>query len=268
LCHSFPSLSHSAPYPRGKGHDDCAGGYTNGGYSSQITVHEKFVYHVPDNISLEACGPLVCAGITTFSPLNRHVLLKGGGKGKKVGIVGFGGLGHMAVKLAKAMGCEVTVFSHTVNKKAKAEALGANLLVYSDQSALEAVQGTFDLIIDSVSVHHEIGFLVPMLKPNSTYCQLGMFCQPFSLSAISLIFSQITLEGSLTGGVPETEKMLKFCSKHNIVPDYKLIHAKDAKAHFEAMYKGTAGAERAVIDISTLSELEDDEPHNKRVRAS
>lgn len=250
---SIPLLIRSK-YPKGKGHDDCVG-HTNGGYSSQITVLQDFVYKVPDNLALEASGPLLCAGITTFGPLNRHILQKGGGKGKKVGIVGFGGLGHTATKLAKAMGCEVTLLSRDESKKDAAHELGASILAHTDSDALEAASHSFNLIIDTVSAPHDIAEILGTIKPMGTYCCLGAIAKPFEVSAFTLLKSNISIEGSLVGGIPETQQMLDFCAEHKVMPDYKIIPAKEASAQFKALANGTASAGRAVIDMSTLDDM-------------
>jgi uncharacterized zinc-type alcohol dehydrogenase-like protein len=249
--------TYSSPWPEGKGENfkECEGYHTNGGYSSAITVNEHFVFHVPENIDLKTVGPLVCAGITTFSPLNRYILQNGGGAGKHVGIVGFGGLGHMAVKLAKAMGAEVTVFSRSNKKEADAKSMGANLLVHADEAAVAAAVRKFDCILDTVSTSHAIGPLVSTLKVGGSYVVLGAVGKPFEISSMPLIGNRYTIGGSLVGGMAETQEMLDFCSLHNIVPDIQVIHAKDASAQFKALADGTAGADRAVIDMSTLKDL-------------
>lgn len=242
-------------YKKGLGHDECAGCHNNGGYTSQITVKKNFVFKVPDNIDMPYVGPLLCAGITMFSPLNKHVLSKDNGKTKHVGIVGFGGLGQMGVKLAKAMGCEITVLSRSDSKKDEAAKLGADILAHTNEEAMKAAAYKFDVILDTVSAHHEIAGILPTLKINGTYVCIGAIPQPVGVSPMGLIFNHHKIEGSLVGGVPETQKMLDFCSKHNVLPEIKLIHAKDASAQFKAMDDGSAGAIRAVIDMSTLSEL-------------
>ena len=245
--------TYATMYATGLGHDDCAGYHTNGGYSSQITVKSTFVYHAPDNIDLTYVGPLLCAGITMFSPLNRHVL-KPGGK-KVVGIVGFGGLGQIGAKIAKAMGADVTVFSRSTSKKEQAAALGADLISHVDEGAMQAAANKFDVIIDTVAVGHDVAKFLSTLKTSATYVCIGGVTSSFNVTPFALIFRNLKLEGSLVGGVVETQQMLDFCSAHNIKPDIKIIHAKDAGAHFEELAKGDAGIERAVIDMSTLTEL-------------
>jgi alcohol dehydrogenase (NADP+) len=242
---------------QGKGHDDCAGYHTNGGYSTSITVKRDFVFKVPEGMGMEYVGPLLCAGITMFSPLNRHVLMKEDGKPKSVGIVGFGGLGQMGVKLAKAMGCSVTVLSRSTSKKAEADKLGAAILAHSDEEALKEAAYSFDVILDTISAHHEIANILPTLKVGGIYVCLGAVAQPVAISPMGLIFNYHRIEGSIVGGIPETQKMLDFCSEHNVLPEIKVIHAKDATDQFKALADGSAGAVRAVIDMSTLADLPD-----------
>ena len=250
-------MTYSTPFPDGKGanFEKCVGYHTNGGYSTKIVVNKHFTYHVPKNIKLEHVGPLLCAGITTFSPLNRHILQKGGGKGKHVGVVGFGGLGHMAVKIAKAMGAEVTVFSRNNKKEEQAKKLGASILIHADKEALKAATHTFDVILDTVSASHDIAAMVATLKVGGHFVLLGAVPAPFALSAFFLLGNRHSVEGSLVGGVPETQAMLDFCSDHNIFPDCKIIHAKDASDAFKTMDAGEVGATRVVIDMSTIQEL-------------
>ena len=249
--------TYSTDFPEGEGDNymECVGRHTNGGYSSKITVNQHFVFKIPDNLSLEHAAPLLCAGITTFSPLNKHILKKGSGVGKHVGVVGFGGLGHMAVKLAKAMGAQVTVLSRNINKQKEAEALGAGILVHADEEAVKSATRSFDVILDTVSAEHAISPVANMVKVDGSYVLLGAVAKPFEVSAFQLIFNHISLEGSLIGGVPETQEMLEFCAQHNVVPDIRIIHAKDADEQFKALAAGTADVSRAVIDMSTLSEL-------------
>ena len=244
-------------FPAGKGgtFDAAVGYHTNGGYTTAITVEEHFVFKIPETMKNEYAGVLLCAGITVFSPLNRNILQKGGGKGKTVGIVGFGGLGQMAVKIAKAMGVDgVTILSRNDKKKADADRLGADYLVYTKEEELAKAGRTFDVVLDTVSAAHEVAPLINTLKVGGTWVMLGGVPKPFEVSAFQLLFSRYSIEGSLIGGIPETQEMLDFCAKHNIVPEYDVIHAKDADAQFKALMDGSAGAHRKVIDISTLEE--------------
>jgi len=254
-----PSMiqTYGSTFPEGKGENfkKAEGYHTNGGYSTDITVDKHFVFKIPDSMELEYAGILLCAGVTMFSPLSRHILQKGGGKGKTVGIVGFGGLGQMGVHLAKAMGAEVTVFSRSEAKAAKAKEMGADILVHTDEEAVKAAARKFDVVLDTVSNEHAIDQLANTLKVGGTYVLIGAMPNPFSISNMQMIFNRQTIEGSLIGGVPETQEMLDFCAAHNIKPNYNVIHAKDASAQFQAMIGGTADAQRAVIDIATLKTL-------------
>jgi uncharacterized zinc-type alcohol dehydrogenase-like protein len=245
--------TYSSMYTKGLGHDECADFHTNGGYSSQITVRDEFVYKVPDDLGLEYAGPLVCAGITMFSPLNRHVLKQEGKK--KVGIVGFGGLGQIGAKIAKAMGADVTFFSRSTSKKDQAAALGADILPHTDAAALEAAADTFDVIIDTVAVSHNVSALLPTLKVGGTLVCIGVHVAAMNVSSMDLIASNYKLEGSLVGGIPETQEMLDFCVENAIKPDIKIISASEAPMQFKALEAGTADIERAVIDMSTLADF-------------
>mmetsp|Transcript_4925 Transcript_4925/g.7188 ORF Transcript_4925/g.7188 Transcript_4925/m.7188 type:complete len:368 (-) Transcript_4925:102-1205(-) len=248
--------TYSSVWPEGRGHKECVGCHTNGGYTSQITVDQHFVYSVPDKISLEHVGPLLCAGITMFTPLNKHVLKKKQeGKTIKVGIAGFGGLGHMGVKLAKAMGADVVVFSRTTSKAEEAAKLGATLVAHGDPDALKAAAYSCDVIVDTIAVSHPIDGIMSCLKKKGTYVFIGGIPQPVSVSPFALLFHNWSMEGSLVGGVQETKDMLAFCAEHDIVPDIQVIAAKDANAQFQAMAAGTSSAERCVIDMSTLADL-------------
>eukprot|EP00932_Pfiesteria_piscicida_P019412 SRR837773.624.p2 GENE.SRR837773.624~~SRR837773.624.p2 ORF type:complete len:369 (+),score=175.44 SRR837773.624:148-1107(+) len=245
--------TYGSSFPEGRDHDDAAGNHTNGGYSTDITVHQRFVFRVPEGMPLETAGPLCCAGITTYAPLARHV------KGKEnasVGVVGFGGLGMCAVKIAKAMGAKVTVFGRNDAKKDAAAALGADLVVLTDEAAIGALARSFDCILDTVAVHHDFNNLMPTLKPmTGSYVLIGGIPQPYSVAGFPMIFNGNKLEGSLIGGVPGTQEMLDFCHKHNISPDTEVIHAKDAEACLKKLHENTAGARRFVIRNETLKEL-------------
>lgn len=245
--------TYSSPFPSGCGHDDCAGTHTNGGYSTGITVHQRFCYTVPEGMPLEHAGPLCCAGITTYAPLARYVK---GKENQAVGIVGFGGLGHMAVKIAKAMGAQVTVFSRSDAKKAAAEALGASLVVYTDKEAMGALFRTFDLIVDTVSAPHEINDLIATLKPyHGVLSMIGGVPQPYSVGGFPMIFNGTRVEGSLIGGAALTQEMLNFCAEHHIEPDVKIIPAVEAEAVMQSFQAGAGGPMRNVIDIATIKDV-------------
>lgn len=189
-----------------------------------------------------------------WTPLDKYVKKKGGA-GMKVGIAGFGGLGHMGVKLAKAMGADVTVLSRSTSKKAEAEALGASILAHSDEEAIKTQAGTFDVIVDTIPTHHDISHILPLLKVSGVYHFVGAVPQPIGVSPFALLMSNISVSGSLVGGIDGTQEMLDFCSKHNIKPDIKVIDAKEAAPHFTSLIEGSAPVDRHVIDMSTLPNL-------------
>eukprot|EP00457_Paulinella_chromatophora_P006176 gb/GEZN01006194.1/.p1 GENE.gb/GEZN01006194.1/~~gb/GEZN01006194.1/.p1 ORF type:complete len:430 (+),score=60.88 gb/GEZN01006194.1/:32-1321(+) len=243
--------TYSTPFPKGKGHDDCSPGHTNGGYSESITVNETFVYKLPEGISLEVAGPLLCAGVTTYSPLARHVL---GKKNQVVGVVGLGGLGHMAVQIAMAMGAKVTVFSRNLEKQAAAEALGATLVAHTDLTAMAMLARSFDVILDTVAAKHDIAGLIDCLKVGCSLVMLGGVAEPTDLHVFPLIFGRKKVEASLIAGVAETKETLDFCAKHKIIPRVKVIPAKEATNAFRALHNGDI-AERFVIDVSTIKDM-------------
>jgi alcohol dehydrogenase (NADP+) len=251
--------TYGSAFPEGKGStmDAAAGHHTNGGYSTSITVTEEFVFKIPDKMDMSYAGVLLCAGITTFSPLNRHILQKGGGKGKTVAVVGFGGLSSMAIKLAKAMGVDsITVLSRSDSKRDAAEKLGCKYLVYSNEDEVKAAGRSFDCVLDTVSAPHDIASLVSTLKVGGTYVLLGAVGKPFEVSAFPLLFNRHSIEGSLIGGIPETQEMLDFCAEHDVVPEFRVIKADEADEQFKKLIAGTASPDRAVIDMSTLNQLE------------
>jgi alcohol dehydrogenase (NADP+) len=223
-------------------------GSTYGGYSKQITVNEDFVLRIAPDQPLDAVAPLLCAGITTYSPL-RHWKI---GKGHKVGVLGLGGLGHMGVKLAVSMGAEVTMLSHTASKATDAKRLGAHKFVLtSDAEQTKAVTGYFDFILDTVSAAHDYNFYLAMLKTNGHMVCVGAPPAAEPVNAFSLIFQRRSLAGSLIGGLPETQEMLDYCAEHNIVSDVEVIAIKDINDAYERMLKGDVRY-RFVIDMSTL----------------
>ena len=224
------------------------GGNTLGGYSKSITVHEDFVLHIADNLPLEAVAPLLCAGITTYSPL-RHWKI---GKGHKVGVLGLGGLGHMGVKLAVAMGAEVTMLSHSASKEADAKRLGAHQFVLtSDAAQIKNVTGYFDFILDTVSADHDYNFYLGLLRTNGVMVCVGAPPSPAQVPAFNLIFGRKSIAGSLIGGIAETQEMLDYCAQHNIVSDVEVIAIKDINEAYERMLKGDVRY-RFVIDMATL----------------
>lgn len=223
-------------------------GITYGGYSKQIVVHEDFVLHISDKQPLEAIAPLLCAGITTYSPL-RHWKV---GKGDKVGVVGLGGLGHMGVKLAASMGAEVTMLSHSPSKEKDAKRLGAHkFLLTSDKAQLKSVNKYFDFILNTVSADHDYNIYLGMLNTNGVMVCVGAPPRPSQINAFNLIGARRSLAGSLIGGLPETQEMLDYCAAHNIVSDVEVIKMSEINEAYERMLKGDVKY-RFVIDMASL----------------
>jgi len=230
------------------GNERDGSGITYGGYSKSIVAHEDFVLRISDKQPLEAVAPLLCAGITTYSPLRYWKV----GKGTKVGVLGLGGLGHMGVKLAAAMGAEVTMLSHSPSKEKDAKRLGAHHFVLtSDEAQIKAVTGTFDFILDTVSAEHDYNFYLGLLRTNGVMVCVGAPPSPAVIPAFNLIFGRKSFAGSLIGGLPETQEMLDFCAQHNIVSDVEVIAMKDINEAYERMLKGDVRY-RFVIDMKTL----------------
>jgi len=221
---------------------------TYGGYSNTIVVNEDFVLHISEKLNLAATAPLLCAGITTFSPL-RHWKV---GKGHKLAVLGLGGLGHMAVKFGVAFGAEVTVLSTSPAKEADAKKLGAHkFVVTSNKEQANKVKGTFDFILDCVSAPHDFNFYLAMLKTNGVHICVGLPEKPAEIAAFSIISGRKSLAGSSIGGIAETQEMLDFCAEHNIVSEIELIDIKNIDQAYERMAKGQVRY-RFVIDMSTL----------------
>ena len=228
-----------------------APGHTLGGYSQQIVVHERFVLRVthPEE-QLAAVAPLLCAGITTYSPL-RHW---NAGPGKRVGIVGIGGLGHMGIKLARAMGAHVVAFTTSESKRQDAEALGAHEVVVSkDPAAMAAQAKSLDLIVNTVAAPHDLDALLHLLKRDGTMVLVGAPATPHpSPNVFNLIMKRREIAGSMIGGIPETQEMLDFCAEHGIVADIEMIRMEEINAAYERMLKGDVKY-RFVIDSATLA---------------
>lgn len=221
---------------------------TQGGYSTRIVVDEDFVLTLPEKLPLEALAPLLCAGITTYSPLKHW----NAGPGKKVGIIGLGGLGHMAVKIASAMKAEVSVLSRTRSKEADAKRLGAkDYYAVGEPKTFENLARTFDLLICTVSTNIDWNQYLTTLKRNGTMVILGAPSDPQPVGAFNLIFGRHCLAGSLIGGIKETQEMLDFCAKHNIVSDIELIPVEKINDAFERVLKGDVKF-RFVIDLATM----------------
>ncbi len=221
---------------------------TYGGYSNTIVVKEEFVLHVSEKADLAATAPLLCAGITTYSPL-RHWKV---GKGHKLAVLGLGGLGHMAVKFGVSFGADVTVLSTSSAKEADAKKLGAHhFVVTTDEAQVNAVCGTFDFILDTVSAAHDFNIYLSLLKTNGTMICVGAPSTPASISAFSLLGGRKSVAGSGIGGIKETQEMLDYCAANNIISDIELIDIKDIKNAYERMLKGDVRY-RFVIDMATL----------------
>ncbi|GAB3835404.1 NAD(P)-dependent alcohol dehydrogenase [Hymenobacter jeollabukensis] len=221
---------------------------TYGGYSTTIVVREEFVVSVPENLDLAAVAPLLCAGITTYSPLKYW----GVGQGHKLAVVGLGGLGHMGVKWGVAFGADVTVLSTSPSKEADAKALGAHhFVVTKDEEQLKAVQGSFDYILDTVAADHDLPMYLSLLKTNGTHILVGAPPKPLEVPAFALIPGRKSVSGSTIGGIQETQEMLDFAAEHNIVSDIELINIQDITQAYERMVKGDVRY-RFVIDTASL----------------
>lgn len=218
---------------------------TQGGYSTHMVVHEDFALRLPKNLDLSKVAPLLCAGVTTFSPL-RHWNVKAG---QRVGVVGLGGLGHMGVKLAASMGAHVVVFSHSAHKVDDAKRLGAHeVIVTKDAEALKAAKGGFDFILDTVSAPHDLNAYLSLLKTDGAMVLVGLPDEPPVIQPGNLIMKRRTLAGSLIGGIKETQEVLDYCGEHNITSDVELIVLKDINQAFDRMVKGDVKY-RFVIDM-------------------
>ncbi|SFC44349.1 uncharacterized zinc-type alcohol dehydrogenase-like protein [Flexibacter flexilis DSM 6793] len=231
------------------GKDRHSGTQTFGGYSEKVVVDERFVLKVPENLDLAAVAPLLCAGITTWSPL-RHWNVR---EGSKVAVVGLGGLGHMAIKLAKGLGAEVTLFSRTESKTEDAKLLGADHVVISTkEEQMQAVRGKFDVIIDTVPYAHDLNPYTATLGINGTLVLVGYLgpLEP-SLHTVPMIMGRKSVAGSLIGGIAETQELLDFCGKHNIVSDIELIKMQDINEAYERMLKSDVRY-RFVVDMASL----------------
>jgi alcohol dehydrogenase (NADP+) len=228
--------------------DKILGGMTYGGYSQSIVVDEKFVLRIPDGMDLAGAAPLLCAGITTYSPL-RHWKVD---KGQKVGVVGLGGLGHMGLKLAHAMGAQVVLFTTSAHKNDHAKQLGANEVVLSRHAAqMEQHANSFDFILDTVSAEHDVNAYLNLLKRDGTMVLVGAPPNPVGVASFSLIFRRRNFSGSLIGGLPETQEMLDFCGRHGIVSDIEIIPIQKINEAYERMLKSDVKY-RFVIDMASL----------------
>ena len=221
---------------------------TQGGYSNKIVVDERFVLKVSDKLSPAHAAPLLCAGITTYSPL-RHWKV---GKGHKIGIVGLGGLGHMAIKFAVAFGAEVTVLSTSPGKKEDALKLGAhNFVVTTDEEQVKTVASQFNFILDTLSANHDYAMYVGMLKVDGTLICVGLPSEPIHMPAFNIVFARKCVAGSLIGGLPETQEMLDYCAEHNITSDVEVIPIQQIQQAYQRMLKSDVKY-RFVIDMASL----------------
>ncbi|MDR7316388.1 NAD(P)-dependent alcohol dehydrogenase [Brevibacillus nitrificans] len=228
---------------------DRYGQYTQGGYSTHIVVTEEFVVGIPDSLQLDAAAPLLCAGITTYSPL-RHW---GAAPGKRVAVVGLGGLGHMAVKLAHAMGAEVTALSQSLKKKDDGLQLGADhYYATNDPETFKKLAGSFDLIVNTVSAKIDINAYLSLLALDGTLVNVGAPAEPLSVHALSLIGHRRSFAGSMIGGIRETQEMLDFCAEHSITPEIEVISASQIDEAWERVLASDVRY-RFVIDISTMN---------------
>jgi len=256
------SCRHCAPCNRGEEHfcdegatltyavpDRVDGSITMGGYANNFVVDERFAHTVPAKLDLAAVAPLLCAGITTYSPL-RHWKV---GPGKKVGIVGLGGLGHMALKFAHSFGAHVVQFTTNLRKKEDALKLGADEVVLStDPEAMKAHAKSFDFILDTVSAPHDLNAYLALLGQDATLCLVGLPEVPSPVSAFALIGKRVSVAGSMIGGMPETQAMLDYCGEHNIVSEVEVIRMDQINEAFERLLKQDVKY-RFVIDMSTLA---------------
>jgi alcohol dehydrogenase (NADP+) len=224
---------------------------TFGGYSEKIIVNEKFVLHIPEGLDPKGAAPLLCAGITTWSPL-RHWRI---GKGSNVGVIGLGGLGHMALKLAKGLGANVTLFTRSPGKEQDAHRLGAdNIVISTDTGQMDSVNNKFDLIIDTVPYTHDLNLYMPLLSINGTLVLVGYpgDLEP-TLNTAPLIMGRKSVAGSDIGGIEETQELLDFCGKHSITADIEMIKIKDVDKAYNRMLKSDVKY-RFVIDMSSLKD--------------
>ena len=228
--------------------DKHLGGVTYGGYSESIVVDEHFVLRVPTNLNIAGTAPLLCAGITTYSPMHHW----GVGKGKKVGVVGLGGLGHMAVKFAHALGAHVVVFTTSPGKKEDALRLGADEVVISRHSnEMKKHAGSFDFILDAVSADHDINAYIDLLRRDGALTLVGAPEKPLAVAAFSLIFGRRSLSGSPIGGIPETQEMLDFCGEHHLTADVEVIPIQQVNEAYDRLLKSDVKY-RFSIDMSSL----------------
>jgi len=241
FCLNGPTFTYNSP-------DKHTGGTTYGGYSDSVVVDEAFVLRMPKNLNLAAAAPLLCAGITTYSPLRHHRV----GQGQKAGVVGLGGLGHMGVKLAKAFGARVVVFSTSAHKVQDALRLGADEVVLSrNPDEMKKHLSSFHFILDTVAGPHDINAYLVLLKRDGTLTQVGVPPEPLAVRVESLVFGRRSFTGSLIGGIKETQEMLDFCGQHNLTSDIELVPIQKINEAYERLLKSDVKY-RFVIDMASL----------------
>jgi len=224
------------------------GSTTQGGYSGDIVVRREFVLRLPDALDISRAAPLLCAGITTYSPLKKYKV----GPGSKVGVAGLGGLGHMGVKIAKALGAEVTMITTSPEKRADARELGADhVLISTDSDAMDAGGGSFDFILDTIPVAHDVQPYLELLRANGNMVVVGAIEPLPSVHGGLLVMGNRGLSGSLIGGIAETQEMLDFCAEHGVLPEIETIRMDEVNNAYERMKKGDVRY-RFVIDMSSL----------------
>lgn len=230
------------------GQDRISGELTQGGYSKHIVVREEFVLSVPEGLDLAKCAPILCAGITTYSPLRTWNV----GPGSRVGVIGLGGLGHMAIKIAAAMGAHVTAISRSDKKKQQVLSYGAkDLLVSSDEAAMQAHANQFDVIINTIPVKHDFTPYIPLLDIDGTQVLVGQVGELEETNSVPLLMGRRRVAGSLIGGIAQTQEILDFCALHNILPEVEMIKMEEINDAFDKLKQGDM-ASRFVIDMSSL----------------
>ena len=241
FCMTMPVFTYNGP-------DSHSGGHTFGGYSERIVVDEAFVLRVPEKLDAASAAPLLCAGITTYSPMRKWKV----GPGQKVGVVGLGGLGHMGVKFARSFGAHVVLFTTSPGKAEDGLRMGAHEVVVSrNEEEMAAHAGSFDFILDTVSADHDVNAYLAQLKLDGTLCLVGAPENPLAVSAFSMLLPRRNFSGSLIGGIPETQEMLDYCAEHGIACDVEMIGMADINDAYERMLKGDVKY-RFVIDMKTI----------------
>lgn len=241
LCREGSTLTYSA-------RDRITGDVTYGGYSRHIVVRQEFVLRMPESLDLSRAAPLMCAGITTYSPLRMWNV----GPGSRVAVIGLGGLGHMAVKLASGLGAHVTVMSRSSDKKADALALGADeLLISTDQNAMAKAQSSFNVIIDTIPVRHDISAYIPLLDVDGTHVIVGHLGPIDELNTAALLLARRRVAGSPIGGIRQTQELLDFCARKNILPQCEMIRMDQINEAYERMERSDVRY-RFVIDMASL----------------